>query len=846
MPQVARSGFLFAGALCVSLMACGGEASPLASPITPPPPSVTVARVTVTPAAAAGYVGDDVVLAARAYTAAGAEVTGRSTTWASLDASIATVTNGSVHFVAAGTARITATIDGQSATATLVSNPPPLARVVLTPAAVLLGTGQLATLTAVASDRTGVVMTGQAFTFSSTDPSVVTVNSTGTVRSVAAGSAAVIATATGPAGVFADTTAVTVGGSAMLVVVLPDTVIGPGQTLKITGVGLAAATASIGGISVSLSNVTGTTADLIVPASLFAPCLRAGVTYPVTIKIGTDSVSGRLAAQAVPIQLSLAPGQHVLVQDSLGRGCPIATGAGGTYILMPYTWDQSYRASTEPSYTGRRPSIDATVGVANAPATPAQLASASRSVFALPADALRRARIQANVSRSMFASVFGAPEAARLLSGEAAPNVSRSVLAAPCGPAMTYGAIAQRATRRNAAGWAEMRTNINTEPLEPWYVASVSNEVAIVVDSTMWRKMGADASVRARLDQIAKRYDTEVAALYPKYGGKPMYDADGNGHIIIMMAYWGARVRGAAVQEVASIGGASFSGCAGNQNEALWMPSSVSEILVDPTDPLNAGLVPNVSGFLAYVAHEATHIYDLGSGVSSGGTESAWAQEGIAELMRFIWTNGDSPTTFSANVATVIDKQFGGDRVINNLCMYPGADLNGGYTSLENLYYPRSDSRGYYLGCHLIRYAVEQASLKGVSTVTALTRFLNAVDRTTSSAVFNAINGTSRSSKDVMGEFLLSWAGDEVPGASAALQDRTWQLKAAFSGLPGLSFNIPEATIAAGSARTFTLYEPSAHYFQVVSASPVWLTYAAPDGSPLPLDRTAFGILRLK
>jgi hypothetical protein len=844
----ARVGFLLAGALCVSLMACGGDTSG-APPITPPqPPVVTVSRVVVTPDAATGFVGDNLAISARAFAASGTEITGRTVTWTSLDAAVATVSNGNVHFVAAGTARITATIDGQAATATLVSNPAPLARIVLSPAAVLLGSSQITTLTAVASDRSGAVMNGQAFVFTSTNPGVATVSSTGTVRPVSAGTVGIVASATGPAGAFADTTTVTVGGSAMLTVALPDTVMGPGQTLKIMGSLLSTATAKVGGIAVPLTNVTGTSADLVVPTSLFQPCLRAGVTYPVSVKVGADSVAGQLAAQAVPVQVTLAPGQHTIVQTGLDRGCSIATAAGGTYVLMPYTWDQSYRSGQEPAYAGRRPALAVTVGVATAPATPSALALASRSPFALPANALQHARLAANTSRSELLAAFQAP-AAGLLSGERAAHISTySSATAVCGPAMTYGAVAQRATHRNSAGWADMRTNINTEPLEPWYVASVSKEVAIVVDSTMWRKMAADPAIRTRLDQITSRYDAEVAPLYPKYGGHPMYDRDANGHIIVMMAYWGARQRNGNIAEVGSIGGASWSDCIGSvNNEALWMPSSTSEILFDTADPIYASAVPNVSGFVALLSHEATHVYDLGSLVSSNGTEATWAVEGIAEFMRFIWTNSDSPTLFKANAAIAADKQFGADRVINNLCMYPDMSLNDGYTAIENLYYPRTDPRGYFLGCHIIRYSLEQAELAGISNPTAITRFLGAVDRSTTQAVFNAMNGTSKSARDVMGEFLLSWAADEVPGASASIQDRTWQLKSAFAPNLGSSpFNIPEATIAPGSAVSLTLFEPSAHYYQVDSATPVWITCAGTDGAPLPMNRAGFAILRTK
>jgi hypothetical protein len=45
---------------------------------------------------------------------------------------------------------------------------------------------------------------------------------------------------------------------------------------------------------------------------------------------------------------------------------------------------------------------------------------------------------------------------------------------------------------------------------------------------------------------------------------------------------------------------------------------------------------------------------------------------------------------------------------------------------------------------------------------------------------------------------------------------------------------------------SFALHEPSVHYYQVSSSSPIWVTYAGDGGAPVPTSRTGLAILRLQ
>lgn len=106
----------------LTLSCGGGDGGPTQPP--PPPPPAPVASVTVTPGEATVLVGATVQLTATTFDATGATLTGRTVTWSTADATIASVVDGLVTGVGAGTVLITATSEGQSGSATVTVNTP--------------------------------------------------------------------------------------------------------------------------------------------------------------------------------------------------------------------------------------------------------------------------------------------------------------------------------------------------------------------------------------------------------------------------------------------------------------------------------------------------------------------------------------------------------------------------------------------------------------------------------------------------------------------------------------------------------------------------------------------------
>lgn len=157
-----------------------------------------VSSVRVTPSQVDLFVAQSISLAATAYDNSGAPVEGRPVVWTTNNVGVAAVSqSGRVTGLLPGTAVITAVIEGQAATATVVVRVMPAARVTVTPSSVQIEAGKSTTLTARVYDGAGNFLAGREVTWTSSDTRIVTVDQTGVARGVRRGSAVVTATVEG-------------------------------------------------------------------------------------------------------------------------------------------------------------------------------------------------------------------------------------------------------------------------------------------------------------------------------------------------------------------------------------------------------------------------------------------------------------------------------------------------------------------------------------------------------------------------------------------------------------------------------------------------------------------------
>jgi trimeric autotransporter adhesin len=157
-----------------------------------------VASVTISPTTMTLAPGGSGQLTVTARDQNGTPLTGRTVTFTSSNNAVATVSaSGVVTGVTPGSATITATVEGKTATAQVTVTSQTVGSVEITPSAPQVCVGNSTQLTATVRDAGGNILTGVPVTFSSSNTAVANVSSSGLLTGVAAGSAVITASAGG-------------------------------------------------------------------------------------------------------------------------------------------------------------------------------------------------------------------------------------------------------------------------------------------------------------------------------------------------------------------------------------------------------------------------------------------------------------------------------------------------------------------------------------------------------------------------------------------------------------------------------------------------------------------------
>jgi alpha-tubulin suppressor-like RCC1 family protein len=186
-------------ALPLALLAIAAIGCPGSSPTTAPP---TVTTVVVTPGKDTLVVGASVQLAAAAFDQSGAPMSGVAFTWGPTGSAVASVSStGKVTaLTAGGPVNVTATapnnVFGISAIVDTAVNAA-VASVLVVPASVSIQLGAMTQLSDTVKDAMGNVLTGRVITWTSADPTKVSVSSSGLVTGVAVGGPIAVRAATG-------------------------------------------------------------------------------------------------------------------------------------------------------------------------------------------------------------------------------------------------------------------------------------------------------------------------------------------------------------------------------------------------------------------------------------------------------------------------------------------------------------------------------------------------------------------------------------------------------------------------------------------------------------------------
>lgn len=162
-----------------------------------------VARLTLNPTSGTLIVGSSGQIAVGVQDANGNTLLNRTVVWVSSKPAVASVSaTGLVTGVSPGATTVTATSEGVSATASVsvVAASAAVATVTLQPSAAVLNTGDAGYYLTTLKDAAGNILTGRAISWTSSNPSIASVDNAGLVSGLSAGTATITAASEGKTG----------------------------------------------------------------------------------------------------------------------------------------------------------------------------------------------------------------------------------------------------------------------------------------------------------------------------------------------------------------------------------------------------------------------------------------------------------------------------------------------------------------------------------------------------------------------------------------------------------------------------------------------------------------------
>jgi uncharacterized protein YjdB len=310
-------------------------------------PQTPVAAVAVSLSKTTLNVGETSQASATLTDAAGKTLTGRQVTWSSLDTSVAKVSSaGLVTAFGAGTVAIMARSENVSGAAALNVNTPTLAavsRVRVDVPTQNLKVGESAQTVITLYDAAGNVLSGRTITYSTEDPSVLSVSATGVVKGMGAGHTRMIATSGGVVGLEGfDVTSTTTSTVSTISVSPSSTTLAVGQTTQ------AVATAKDAqGATVSGGTFTWTTSNPAVATVSSSGLVSAASAGTATIHAASSGQTGSMAVTVTPpppstgvvatVSVSLSPSS--ITVGGTAQAVAIARDVNGTVVTgKTATW----------------------------------------------------------------------------------------------------------------------------------------------------------------------------------------------------------------------------------------------------------------------------------------------------------------------------------------------------------------------------------------------------------------------------------------------------------------------------------------------------------------------------
>ncbi len=761
--------------------ACGGGGGDGGGPSGPP----AVANVQISATAATVEVGSTLATTVTLTDASGKVVTGRTVTYQSSAATIATVDLvGTVTGVAAGAVSITATTEGKSGTLALTVTPVAVNSVTIDQRTPAVKQGESTTLTAKTFDFIGREVTGRTITWSSASASIATVTSGGVVTGVTPGSVFIRAESEGKRD------SVSLRVRSLIVPAITGTSPAtwtPGITATIDGTNFATTPAGntvfLNTTPVAVTAATATRLTITVPASTQLPCSATGAV-PLVVVVASDSALGT-AGLRVATPRTLALGESVLYTSQADLMCNEFSATGGTYLITAFNYDNSPSARTNLSVIGaatggtaanvvtaRVPSFGPLQGLASVlpPEVERQMRRQQAHMTRLEAErqllASRRNPITMRRQRSRFDVQTGA-------------RLSRASAA----PVPNVGDMLSLRMRTNFS-------NFQTYETVRFRAVYVGQKIIMLEDSLAPLARTMDAEYQ----KMGQEFDSQMYGFLSSFGDPLAVDSltDDNGHLF---AVFSPRVNGYLNGQILGfVTVCDFFDNTGNPADIC--PSSNQgeyfyAIVPDPnaTNGLNLALWQRF--MRGTLIHEAKHITSYAERLlrDTEQLEESWLEEATAQQAAELWARSLYRVLWKDD-AGWSDGPRCDYSSVTGTCPDPVEGILGHFVWLYSYYEnverrsilssASSDGSIYGSAWSFARWVTDAYSQDEGVFLRSLTQVKN--DR----GITNIVTKSGRSFAELLGYWSLASLADNYPGASvtdAKLQLESWNTRDLFASM---------------------------------------------------------------